>query len=64
MCEVQYKSCFVRCNLVTDTLDKLMVAAAKRVDYPKFLWRFVLADHAQVQEAHTQILFVCLHEQG
>jgi hypothetical protein len=47
---------------VADSLDKLMAAAAQRIDYPKFLWRFVLSDHAQVQEAHTQLVFVCLYE--
>jgi hypothetical protein len=52
---------YVTCSAVTDSLDKLMAAAALRIDYPKFLWRFMLSDHAQVHEARAQLVYVCLN---
>ncbi len=56
---VKCEPCYVTCSAVTDSLDKLMVAVAVRVEIPKFLWRFMLSDHAQVQEARKQLVFVC-----
>jgi hypothetical protein len=60
---VKCEPCYVTCNAVTDSLDMVMEAVGNRLEIPRFLWRFMLSDHAQVQEARKQLLFVCLNGQ-